>query len=76
MRQVAAPRANSGIGAEIPGLFAAGTFYYHGERVFRGVRDLTRTIVLSLEHERYKKLSIEVADPDATIALLRAHRAK
>lgn len=62
------------MGTDVPGLFAAGTFYYHGERVFWDVRDLTKTIILSLEHERYQKLIVEVADPDATIALLRAPR--
>src|SRR5579885_3740222 len=58
------------IGADMPGLFAMGSFYYHGEYVFWDVRDLAKTIVLSLDHERYKKLIIEVADPAATIALL------
>ena len=50
------------IGTDVPGLFAAGTFYYHGELVFWDVRDPARTVVVSLEHERYKKLIIEVSD--------------
>jgi hypothetical protein len=58
------------LGTDVPGLFAAGTFYYHGERVFWDVRDLTKAIILSLEHERFRKLIIEVADPEATIAML------
>jgi hypothetical protein len=55
------------IGTDMPGLFAAGTFYYHGELVFWDVRDPERTIVVSLVHERYKKLIIEVEDPAAAV---------
>ena len=60
------------IGTELPGLFAAGTFYYHGEKVFWDVRNLDKTIIVSLDHERYKKLIIEVADPVAASALLKS----
>ena len=62
------------IGTDMPGLFAAGTFYYHGERVFWDVHDTTKTIIVSLEHERYKKLIVEVADPEAAAALLKSAR--
>jgi hypothetical protein len=58
------------IGTDAPGLFAAGTFYYHGELVFWDVFDTTKTIIVSLEHERYKKLIVEVADPDITAAAI------
>lgn len=60
------------VGTDAPGLFAAGTFYYHGELVFWDVHDTTRTIIVSLEHERYKKLIIEVADPEQAAAMLNA----
>ena len=63
------------IGTDMPGLFAMGSFYYHGEYVFWDVHDLSNTIILSLDHERYKKLIIEVADPAATMALLQTQRA-
>lgn len=59
------------IGTDLPGVFAAGTFHYHGELVFWDVHDPERTIVVSLAHERYKKLIIEVEDPDAVIEMLR-----
>ena len=59
-------------GTDMPGLFAAGTFFFHGELVFWDVRSPADTIIVSLDHERYKKLVIQVADPDATIAKLRA----
>jgi|SRR6267154_773066 len=58
------------IGTDAPGLFAAGTFYYHGELVFWDVYDTTKTVIVSLEHERYKKLIVEVADPETTRKLL------
>ena len=60
------------MGTDAPGLFAAGTFYYHGELVFWDVFDTTKTIIVSLEHERYKKLIVEVADPPATASMLTA----
>ena len=58
-------------GTDVPGLFAAGTFYYHGEMVFWDVHDAAKTIIVSLAHERYRKLIIEVADPTETAARLR-----
>ena len=60
------------IGTDAPGLFAAGTFYYHGELVFWDVHDTTKTIIVSLEHERYKKLIVEVADPVVAAAMLKS----
>jgi hypothetical protein len=60
------------LGTNVPGIFSAGTFYYHGEMVFWDVHDPAQTIIVSLVHERYKKLILEVADPAATIAELRA----
>jgi hypothetical protein len=59
------------MGTDVPGLFAAGTFYYHGELVFWDVRDPAKTIIVSLDHERYKKLILEVADPEAVVTRLR-----
>jgi len=58
------------VGTDVPKLFAAGTFYYHGERVFWDVSDPANTIVISLDHERFKKLIIEVADAERTKAAL------
>ena len=59
------------LGTDVAGLFAAGTFYYHGEMIFWDINDPAQTIVVSLDHERYKKLIIEVADVAATVARLR-----
>jgi hypothetical protein len=59
------------LGTDVPGLFAAGTFYYHGELVFWDVRHSERAIIVSLKHERFKKLIVEVADPTETVSMLR-----
>ena len=59
------------IGTDVPGLFAAGTFYYHGELVFWDVRHPDQTIIVSLAHERYKKLIVEVEKPESSAAMLR-----
>jgi hypothetical protein len=63
------------MGTDVPGIFAAGTFYQHGDWVFWDVRDPSRAVVVSLEDERYKKLIIEVADPDDVVNRLRTARA-
>ena len=59
------------LGTDAPGLFAAGTFYYHGDLVFWDVVEPARTVIVSLQHERYKKLIIEVADVEAALARIR-----
>jgi hypothetical protein len=59
------------VGTDAGPLFAAGTFYYHGELVFWDVNDPAQTVVVSLEHERYKKLIVEVSDVTGTVARLR-----
>jgi hypothetical protein len=60
------------MGTNVPGLLAAGTFLSHEGLVFWDVHDPEHTIIVSLVHEHYKKLIIEVPDPPATVALLRS----
>ena len=62
------------MGTDVPGLFAAGTFYYHGEMVFWDVRHVENTIIVSLADERYRKLIVEVADPHAVVDAINAAR--
>lgn len=57
-------------GTQIPGLLTVGTFYQDGDWVFYDVHDPENTIVLELDHEHYKRLVIEVADPAAAVAQL------
>ena len=59
------------LGTNLPGLFAGGTFRQQGELVFWDVRDPSKTIIVSLDHERYRKLVIEVADPVGVVGTLR-----
>ena len=59
------------VGTAIPYIFRAGTFYQEGDLVFWDVRNPEKTIVIELEHERFDKLIIEVAEPDVAVRLLR-----
>ena len=58
-------------GTDVPNIFRAGTFYQKGEWVFWDVLDPEKTIVIELEHERYKKLIIEVENPEREIQNLK-----
>jgi hypothetical protein len=59
------------LGTYVPGLITAGTFYHHGELVFCDVSDPAKSIIVSLEHQSYKKLIVEVPDPEAVVSRLR-----
>ena len=58
------------LGADLPHIFRAGTFYQDGGLVFWDVCNPERTIVVELNHERYHKLVIEVEDSDAAVKLI------
>ena len=58
------------LGTGIPHIFKAGTFYQEGDYVFWDVRHPEKTIVIELDHEHFAKLIIEVADPNAAVALI------
>jgi hypothetical protein len=64
------------LGTDVPGLLGAGTFYYHRELVFWDVHDPANAIILSLDHERYRKLIVEVADPADAVERLQAALAR
>jgi hypothetical protein len=55
-------------GIWVPGPITAGTFYQDGELVFWDVHDPEKTVVIHLKDERYRRLVIEVEDPEATVA--------
>ena len=57
-------------GTQIPGVLTAGTFYQHDGAVFYDVHDPEHTIVIELDHEHYRRLVVEVADPAAAVRLL------
>jgi hypothetical protein len=58
-------------GADLPDIFRAGTYYQQGGLVFWDVRRPEKTIVIELEHEIYRKLIIEVADPKQEVQKIR-----
>jgi hypothetical protein len=57
-------------GSQIPGVLTAGTFYEQGGIVFYDVHDPDGTIVLELDHERYKRLIVEVEAPEKARAMI------
>jgi hypothetical protein len=59
-------------GTSLPGVLTAGTFYQHGERIFWDVHRPEKAVAILLHDERYARLVIEVEDPDAVIASIRA----
>ncbi len=58
-------------GTNLPGVITAGTFYQDGKRVFWDVHHPENTVVIDLHDERYSQLIVEVADPNAAVALLK-----
>lgn len=57
-------------GTDVPNIFRAGTFYQDGGLVFWDVSHPDHTIVIDLDHEKFQKLVIEVANPEDTAALI------
>ena len=57
-------------GSNIPGVLTAGTFYQDGKRIFWDIHHPEAAVVISLTHESYNELVIEVADPEGLIAQL------
>lgn len=58
------------MGSQIPGVVTAGTFYEDGGIVFYDVHDPDGTIVIELDHERYKRLIVEVEAPEKTATMI------
>lgn len=56
-------------GTEIPGVIAAGTFYKKG-RNFWDVMNKKNALIVELKDNYYKKLIIEVENPEETMHLL------
>lgn len=51
----------------MPGLITAGIFYQSGKKVFWDVVNKDNAIIIDLEDENYKKLIIQVENPEASI---------
>ncbi len=59
------------LGTEIPNVFRAGTFYQDGGWVFWDVWHADKVIVVELQDEHFRKLVIEVADPESEVRKLK-----
>jgi hypothetical protein len=57
-------------GTSIPGVITSGTFYQDGKRVFWDIHHPAQAVVLSLAHESYNELVIEVENPAEFVAEL------
>jgi hypothetical protein len=58
-------------GTSVPGVITAGTFYQDGKRVFWDVHHPNRAVVISLAHESYNELIIEVENSEAFVTNLK-----
>ena len=58
-------------GTHIPGLITAGTYIVKDGTIFCDVVNHSNSITIELENEHYKKLIIEVENPQSAIALLK-----
>jgi hypothetical protein len=57
-------------GTSIPGVITAGTFYQAGKRIFWDIHHPEQAVVISLDHESYDELVIEVENPEMFVANL------
>jgi len=59
-------------GTSLPHVITAGTFYQDGKRIFWDIHHPERAVVISLAHESYNELVIEVENPQAFVSNLQA----
>jgi hypothetical protein len=57
-------------GTNIPGVLTAGTFYQGDGFVFYDVHNYDNTIVFELDHEHYRRMVVEVADPGEAVSMI------
>ena len=57
-------------GTQIPGVITAGTYIVKEGTIFCDVMDVSKSIVVELNDEHYKKLVIEVEDQEKAIEML------
>jgi hypothetical protein len=59
-------------GINLPGVVTAGTFYTGDGRVFYDMHDPHQTIALELDHESYRRVIVQVDDPEAVAAAIQS----
>jgi hypothetical protein len=64
---VTRPKCWRGPGAHIPGVIAVGTFHQDGDRIFWDVHDPNKAVVIELQNEKYRRVVVEVSDPQAAV---------
>ena len=57
-------------GTYVPGLITAGTYHNDGKHYFWDVSDPHKAINIALRDEYFAELTLEVADPQATLKLI------
>ncbi len=58
------------IGTDIPGVFAAGTFWSSDGWRFWDVRNPESAITIELQDERFAEIIVEVEDPERVVAVI------
>jgi hypothetical protein len=59
-------------GSYIPGLVVAGKYYSKGKWMFWDIHKGKKAITIEVDHKKYNKIVIEVADPVAAVADINA----
>ena len=64
-------------GANLPGVLTAGSFYLPSDPELQGwtfwdVHDPEKAVVITLDHEHFKRLVVGVADPAAAVSAIQA----
>jgi hypothetical protein len=54
-------------GTSIPYVITAGTYYQDGKRIFWDIHHPKEAVVISLDHEKYNELVVEVEDPGSFV---------
>lgn len=63
-------------GTHVPGFLVAGTFFREGRKNFWSVRRGRTAVVIDLENAPYRRLILEVRDPDAAVRMIEEARAQ
>ena len=64
------------VGSHVPGVVTAGSYHSEGHIVFWDVHHEDKAISVTVTHDKYTKLILEVEDPAAVVAAIRARLAK
>ena len=68
------PKGLRAPGTHVPGFVVAGTFFHEGRKTFWNIRRGTQALVITLDHEEFDQLIVEVDDPFGTAELINSAR--